>query len=110
MQMLSVTHIYQETLNLQSFNDFIHLQVSTRETLQYLPFVQEYSIWNATVAALQFWMADLEPQILSNAIDWVSAAFFYSDFTHQIWNLLEEILFSCFVTTLNKAFETELAY
>ena len=23
---------------------------------QYWPFAQEYSIWNATVAALQFWM------------------------------------------------------
>ena len=32
------------------------------------PFTREYSIWNATVAALQFWMADLNPQTLSNAI------------------------------------------
>ena len=51
---------------------------------QYWPFAHEYSIWNATVAALQFWMADLEPHVLSHAIDQVYAAFFYSDFTQQI--------------------------
>ena len=30
---------------------------------------REYSIWNAAVAALQFWTADLEPHTLSNAIE-----------------------------------------
>ena len=34
-------------------------------------FAREYSIWNAAVAVLQFWMADLEPQTLTNAIEWV---------------------------------------
>ena len=29
-------------------------------------------------------MADLKPHILSNAIDWVYAAFFYSDYTQQL--------------------------
>ena len=51
---------------------------------QYWPFAHKYSIWNATVSALQFWMADLKPHILSNAIDGVSTAFFYSDYTQQI--------------------------
>ena len=54
-------------------------------------------------------MADHKPHILSNAIDQVYTAFFYSDFKHQIGNLPEETLFDCFVTTLNNAFETELA-
>ena len=79
------------------------------DATQYLAFACEYSIWNAAVTALQFWIADLEPHNLSNAIDRVYAAFFYSDFTQQIQNLPEEILFSHFVTTLNDAFETELA-
>ena len=48
---------------------------------QYWPFPSEYSIWNAAVAALQFWTADLEPHVLSNAIDQVYTAFSYSDFT-----------------------------
>ena len=29
----------------------------------------EYSMWNAAVATLQFWTADLEPNVLSSAID-----------------------------------------
>ena len=38
-------------------------------------FAREYSVWNTTVAALQFWMADLEPHILSDAIEQVYTAF-----------------------------------
>ena len=89
---------------------FFHLQSEHHgHTLQYWPFAQEYSIWNAAVAALQFWTEDLKPHVLSHAIYWVYAAFFYSDHTQQIRNLPEEILFSHFVTTLNDAFEIELA-
>ena len=29
------------------------------DTIDYWPFAQEYSIWNAAVTALQFWMVDL---------------------------------------------------
>ena len=79
------------------------------DALQYWPFVHEYSLWNAAVTALQFWMADLKQHILSNAIDQVYAAFFYSDFTQPLWNLPKEILFHHFVTTLKSASETELA-
>ena len=77
--------------------------------LTVLAFAGEYSIRNATVAAQQLWMADLKPHILSNTINQVYAAFFYSDFTQGIQNLPEEILFGHFVTTLNDTFETELA-
>ena len=76
---------------------------------KYWPLACEYSIWNATVTALQFWMVDLELHALSNAIDQVYTAFFYSDFTQQMQNLSEGTLFSHFLTTLNNAFETELA-
>ena len=38
-----------------------------------------HTIWNAAFAAFQFWMADLDPQILSNAIEWVYTAFFCSN-------------------------------
>ena len=78
-------------------------------TLQYWPFTCEYSIWNATVTALQLWTADFEPHILSNAIDWVYAAFVYGDYTQQIQNLPEETLSGHFVTTQNDTFATELA-
>ena len=35
----------------------------------YWPIVREYSIWNAKVVALQFWTANLEPNILSSTIE-----------------------------------------
>ena len=44
------------------------------DTTDYWPFAREYSIWNAAVAALQFWMADLDPQMLTNTIEWVYIA------------------------------------
>ena len=35
----------------------------------YWPFAREYSIWNAAVAILQFWTADLETDTLSSTIE-----------------------------------------
>ena len=37
----------------------------------------EYSIWNASVAALQFWTADLEAHVVSSVIEQVYNTFFY---------------------------------
>ena len=73
------------------------------------PFAREYSIWNATVAAIQFWMADLKPHILNNAIERVYTAFFCHDSAQQLRNISDEILFSHLVTTLHDAFEQEHA-
>ena len=75
------------------------------DTTDYLPFAREYSIWNTAVASLQFWIADLNPQMLSNAIEGVYTAFFCSDSAQHLRNISEEILFSHFMTTLNNAFE-----
>ena len=73
------------------------------------PFSREYSIWNTAVTALQFWMTDLEPLMLSNTIEMVYTVFFCSDAAQHVRYISEEILFSHFVTTLNDAFEGELA-
>ena len=43
--------------------------------IDYSPLAREYSIWNTTVAALQFWTADLEAHVLSSAIEQVYNAF-----------------------------------
>ena len=53
-------------------------------------------------------MADLEPHVLSDAIEWIYTVFFYSSSAQQLWSLSEEILFSPFLTTLNDTFEREL--
>ena len=52
-------------------------------------------------------MADLDPQILCNAIEWVYTAFFCSD-TAQHLRSIEEILIGHFMNTLNDIFKWEL--
>ena len=70
---------------------------------------REYLIWNATIASLQFWTADLDPITLGRATEEVYLAFFYSTATHTLHQKSDEILFGHFVTTLNAAFEQQLA-
>ena len=79
------------------------------DVTDYWPFAREYSTWNMAVAALQFWMADFNTPMLSNAIEWVYTAFFYSYSAQHRCYKSEEILFGHFATTLNNAFEWELA-
>ena len=70
---------------------------------------REYSVWNATVAALQFWTADLETHVLSSTIEQVYNAFLYSISMHLLYQQSDEILFGHFMTTLNATFESKLA-
>ena len=69
---------------------------------------REYSVWNAAVAALQFWTADLETHILASTIDKVFNAFFYSTSTHLLYQQSDEILFSHVMTMLNATSESKL--
>ena len=70
---------------------------------------REYLIWNATIASLQFWTADLDPITLSIATEEVYWEFFYSTSTYTLHQQPDEILFAHFMTTLNAAFEQRLA-
>ena len=74
----------------------------------YWPLAREYSIWNATVAALQFWTADLKAHVLSSIIEQNYNAFFYTTSMYLLCQQYEEVLFGHFVTTLNAAFECKL--
>ena len=71
--------------------------------------VREYSIWNAAIASLQFWTADLDPVTLSMATEEVYSAFVYSTSTHTLHQQSDEILFGHFVIALNAAFDQQLA-
>ena len=71
----------------------------------YWPMAREYSMWNAAIASLQFWTADLDPVTLSRATEEVYSTFFYSTATHTLHQQSDEIPFGHFVTTLNAAFE-----
>ena len=67
------------------------------------------AIQNTAVAASQFWTADLEAHVLSSTTEQVFNAFFYTTSTHLLHQQSEEVLFGCFMTTLNAASENKLA-
>ena len=79
------------------------------DPVDYWPMAREYSICNATIAALQFWTADPKAHMLSSAIEQVYNAFFYSTSMHLLHQQSDEILFSHFMITLNATFESKLA-
>ena len=79
------------------------------DPVDYWPMAREYSVWNTTEAALQFWTADLEAHMLSSTIEQVYNAFFYSTSTHPLHQQSDEILFGHFMTTLNATLESRLA-
>ena len=70
---------------------------------------REYLIWNAAIVSLQFWTADLNLVSLGITTGEVSSAFFYSTSTYTLCQQPDEILFGHFMTTLNAAFEQQLA-
>ena len=78
------------------------------DPVNYWLMAREYSVWNATVAALQFWTADLRANVLSSTIEQVYNAFFFSTSTYMLCQQSDEVLFSHFKTTLNAAFESKL--
>ena len=72
------------------------------------PMAREFLIWNATIASLQFWTADLDPVTLGIATEEVYSTFFYSTSTYTLCQQPDNILFGPFMTTLNAAFEQQL--
>ena len=80
------------------------------DPVSYWPMAREYSVWNTAIASLQFWTVDLKAHILSSAIEQVYNAFFYSTSTYMLCQQSDEVLFGCFLTTLNAAFESKLAF
>ena len=79
------------------------------DVADYWLIAREYLIWNATIASLEFWTADHDTITLSTAIEEVYSALFYTTSTHRLCQESDEILFGCFMTMLNAAFEWKLA-
>ena len=57
---------------------------TTMDTADYWLMAQEYSIWNATIASLQFWTEDLDPVTLGRATECVNTTFFYTPTSHTL--------------------------
>ena len=93
-------------------SNFILLHTATTlsmDAADYCLMAREYSIWNATIASLQFWTADLDPVTLGRTTEHVYTTFFYSPSSHALHQQSDEILFECFVVTLNAAFDQQLS-
>ena len=78
-------------------------------TPDYWPMARVYSIWNATIASLQFWTEDLDPVTLGRATECVYTTFFYSPSSQTLCQQSDETLFGCFVIALNAAFDQQLS-
>ena len=68
----------------------------------------EYSIWNATIASLQFWTEDLDPVTLGIAKEHVYTTFFYTSTSHTLCQQSDETLFGHFIIALDAAFNQQL--
>ena len=79
------------------------------ETVEYWPMAQEYGIWNAAIASLQFWTEDLDPVTLGIASECVYTHFFWMTNSHTLHQLPEDVLFGCFIIALNAAFTQQLS-
>ena len=79
------------------------------ETAAYRLMAQEYSIWNAAIASLQFWTEDLDPVTLGIATECIYTTFFWTSTSHTLHQQSEETLFGCFVIALNAAFTQQLS-
>ena len=77
-------------------------------TADYWLMARQYSIWNATIASLQFWTEDLDPVTLGRATECVYTTFFYSPASHTLHQQSNETLFGHFVIALNAAFDQQL--
>ena len=78
------------------------------DTADYWPMAQEYSIWNATIASLQFWMEDLDPVTIGIVTEHVYTTFFWTSTSHTLCQQSEETLFGCFVIAPNAAVTQQL--
>ena len=82
--------------------------ISSMDTADYWLMAREYSIWNATIASLQFWTEDLDPVTLGRATEHFYTIFFYSSMHNTLHQQSDETLFGCFVIALNAAFDQQL--
>ena len=65
------------------------------DTANYWPMVQEYSIWNAAIASLQFWTEDLNTVTLGRSTECVYTTFFFTSTSHMLHQQSDETLFGC---------------
>ena len=78
----SLQNILNISLILPPLDFSRNFTTTTMETAEYWLMAQEYSIWNATIASLQFWTEDLYPVTLCIATEHVYTTFFWTSTSH----------------------------
>ena len=114
MQMFSTQYLYclpnlKIPLIPQSLDFYRIFTATTMETADYWLMAQEYSIWNAAIASLQFWTEDLDPVTLGIATEHVYTTFFYTSTSQTLCQQSDETLFGHFTIALNAAFTQQLS-
>ena len=104
-----IAYQYENIINTAISRFYRTFSTITMDAADYWLMAQEYSIWNATIASLQFWTEDLNPVTLGIASEHVYMTFFYTSTSHTLCQQSEETLFGCLVIALNAAFTQQLS-
>ena len=104
-----IAYQFENAINTTIIRFYRTFTATTMDTADYWPMAQEYSIWNADIASLQFWTEDLNPVTLGRATEHVYSTFLYTSMSHTLCQQSGETLFGCFVIALNAAFNQQLS-
>ena len=84
-------YIWQHKVSIQ--HHLILLLHIIMNVTDHWPMAREYSVWNATVAALQFWTADLKAHVLSSTFEQVCTVHCFTlTSMHLLHEQSEEVL------------------
>ena len=103
--------IYHDLPELTAFTQHHAMEIYEDDNItaaDYWPMAREFSIWNAAIASLQFWTADLDPATLGTATERIYNNFFYTPTRFSLQQLADDVLFARFVIALNAAFTQQL--
>ena len=103
-----IAYQFENAINTTIIRFYRTFTATTMDTADYWLMAQEYSIWNAAIALLQFWTEDLDPVTLGRATEHVYSTFFYTSMSHTLHQKSDETLFGCFIIALNAAFNQQL--
>ena len=103
-----VAYKFENVINTTIIRFYRTFTTNTLDAAGYWLMAQEYSIWNATIASLQFWTEDLDPGTLGIASECVYTTFFYTSTSQTLCQQSDETLFGCFIIMLNAAFTQQL--
>ena len=87
-----IAYKFENAINTTIVRFYRTLTTTTMDTADYWPMAQEYFIWNATIASLQFWTEDLDPVTLGTATEHVYNTFFYTSMSHTLHQQSDETL------------------